>query len=158
MVKITQYADDTTLFLVDDVSILETFDLYEQASGAKINVNKCKGLWSGSRIDRTDTPTNFHWYNDQLPDKILGLFVGNVDSTMKNVEHKINTIKNTIAAWKHRDLSLKGRALAINGLLTSRLWFHAINISIPDWAVTEIETLIDKFLWNYKEFGKVYTV
>ena len=74
MVKITQYADDTTLFLVDDVSIVETFktfDLYEQASGAKINVSKCKGLWSGSLIDRTDTPTNFNWYNDQLPDKIL---------------------------------------------------------------------------------------
>ena len=153
MVKLTQYADDTTLFLVDDVSIVETFktfDLYEQASGAKINVSKCKGLWSGSLIDRTDTPTNFNWYNDQLPDKILGLYVGNVDCTMKNVEHKINTIKNTIAAWKHRDLSLKGRALVINGLLTSRLWFHAINISIPDWAVTEIETLIYEFLWNYK--------
>ena len=153
IVKITQYADDTTLFLIDDVSILETFktfDLYEQASGAKINVNTCKGLWSGSLIDRTDTPTNFNWYNDQLPNNILGLFVGNVDCTMKNVEHKINTIKNTIAAWKHRDLSLKGRALVINGLLTSTPWFHAINISIPDWAVTEIETLIYEFLWNYK--------
>ena len=69
---------------------------------------------------------------------------------MKNVEHKINTIKNTIAAWKHRDFSLRGRALVINGLLASTLWFHAINISIPDWAVTKIETLIYEFLWNYK--------
>ena len=153
MVKITQYADDTTLFLADDASILETFktfDLCEQASGAKINLHKCKGLWSGSFIHRTDTPTNFNWYNDQLPDKILGLYVGNNDCTMKNIEHKINTIKHTIAAWKHRDLSLRGRALVINGLLTSTLWFHVTNISIPDWAITEIETLIYAFLWNNK--------
>ena len=50
MVKISQYADDTTLLLADNNSIHETFktfDSYEHASGAKINVNKCKGLWSG---------------------------------------------------------------------------------------------------------------
>ena len=47
-VNLTQFADDTTLLLVDDDSIAEafrTFDLYEGASGAKINRHKCKGLW-----------------------------------------------------------------------------------------------------------------
>ena len=45
-VKVTQFADDTTLLLVDDDSIAEafqTFDLYERASGAEINKYKCKG-------------------------------------------------------------------------------------------------------------------
>ena len=43
-VKLTQFADDTILLLVDDDSIAEafqTFDLYERASGAKINKHKC---------------------------------------------------------------------------------------------------------------------
>ena len=48
---ISQYADDTTLLLADDVSItnvFHTFKSYEEASGAKINLGKCTGLWSGS--------------------------------------------------------------------------------------------------------------
>ena len=153
MVKISQYADDTTLLLADDTSIHETFktfDFYEEASGAKINVNKCKGLWSGSLTNRNDSPTDFQWFNDQLLDKILGLYIGNNDCTTKTIEHKIHKITNTIAAWKHRDLSLKGRALIVNGLLTSTLWYHATNISLPDWAITEIETQLYNFLWNHK--------
>ena len=50
-VKLSQYADDTTFTLRDDSSIQETFhllSLYESASGAKINLAKCKGLWAGS--------------------------------------------------------------------------------------------------------------
>ena len=130
-VKISQYADDTMLFLSDVNSITEvfhTFDTYELTSGAKLNLLKCKGLWSGSFASRTDSPTAFNWYNDQIPDKILGLFVGNTDCTAQNLEHKITTISNSIATWQHRDLSLRGKALVINGLLTSTLWYHATSI------------------------------
>ena len=48
---ISQYADDTTLLLADDISITNAFKIfqaYEEASGAKINLHKCKGLWCGS--------------------------------------------------------------------------------------------------------------
>jgi len=50
-VKLSQYADDTTLFLSDDQSVFQLFQtltLFEHASGAKINLEKCQGLWSGS--------------------------------------------------------------------------------------------------------------
>ena len=153
MVKISQYADDTILLLADDNSIHETlkiFDSYKYASGAKINVTKCKGLWSGSLANGNHSPTNFEWFNYQFPDKILGIYIGNDDCTTKNIEHKIHKISNTIAAWKHRDLSLKGRALIINGLLTSTLWYHTTNISLPVWAINDIKTQIYNFLWNNK--------
>ena len=56
-VKLTQFADDTLLRLVNDDLIAEAFqnfDLYERASGAKINKYKCKGLWCGGLASRSE--------------------------------------------------------------------------------------------------------
>ena len=99
---------------------------------------------------RTDAPTDFDWTNTQLPDILLGIYVGNTACTDKNIEHKLHKLRNIIATWKHRDLSLKGRALVINGLLTSTLWYQAANIHFPTWAIQEIEDLIYNFMWNGK--------
>jgi len=152
-VKLSQYADDTTLLLQDTSSIMNTFsilNLYERASGAKINRDKCKGLWSGSLKHRTDNLLNFDWYNDFIPDKILGHFFGNIDCNKRNLEPRILKIKTTIDAWQHRDLSYKGKSLVINGLLTSTLWYTATSTHMPSWAISEIENLIYNFFWNNK--------
>ena len=56
---ISQYADDTSLILCSDDSIvaaLETYDLFEKGSGAKLNQSKSKGLWLGSWSGRSDPP------------------------------------------------------------------------------------------------------
>ena len=91
-IKMSQFADDTTLLLTDESSITETFkvfDRYERASGAKTNWAKCKGLWSGAFVHRTDQLHGFEWFNDYIPDTILGQYFGNVDCTRMNWEAKI---------------------------------------------------------------------
>lgn len=48
---ISQYADDTTLLCTSDQEIDEVFSIYQQyesATGAKLNMDKCKGLWCGT--------------------------------------------------------------------------------------------------------------
>ena len=37
---------------------------------------------------------------------------------------------NIIGAWCHRDLILKGRALLINSLLTSTLWYNVTSLAV----------------------------
>ena len=118
---------------------------YESASGAKINLHKCKGLWSGSLKHRTDQLLNFDWYNTYIPEKILGTFFENVDCTRLNIDRRLQSLRNTIVAWKHRDLSFKGKALVINGLLTSTLWYTVTSVNLPPWAITDIETEIYNF-------------
>ena len=150
-VKLSQYADDTSFLLRDTASIGHTFDtlnLYERASGAKINREKCKGLWSGPFKHRTDSIYDFDWYNNYIPDKILDHIFGNVDYTRLNLEPRIQKTKNTIEAWRHRELSYKGKALIINGLLTSTLWYTATSTHIPKWAISEIEQALYNFFWT----------
>ena len=73
----------------------------------------------------------FDWFNTYIPEKILGLLFGNEDCTKLNIDRRLQSLRNTIAAWKHRELSFKGKALVINGLLTSTLWYTATSIHLP---------------------------
>ena len=50
----------------------------------------------------------------------------------------------------HRELSYKGKALVINGLLTSNLWYNVMSLLVPSWAIAQIEASIYKFFWNYQ--------
>ena len=152
-VNISQFADDTTLLITDESSITETFkvfDRYERTSGAKINRAKCKGLWSGAFAHRTDQLHGFEWFNDYIPDKILGHYFGNVDCTRMNAEAKIQKINNILQAWRHRELSFKGRTLLINSLVTSTLCYSVTSVAVPSWAITQIEQAIYRFFWNNK--------
>ena len=76
VVKIIQYADDTTLFfknahdMEEAVTALEQFG---QVAGTQLNIRKCEGLWIGSRKNRQNTCNlyNFKWPTE--PIKYLGI-------------------------------------------------------------------------------------
>ena len=40
--------------------------------------------------------------------------------------------------------------MVVNGLLTSTLWYHATSLSLPSWAVAQIEEVVYRFFWNNK--------
>ena len=85
--KLSQFADDTTLLLADDESISETFYVfhqYERAAGKNNNKSKCKGLWCGSLRHPVDQLYGFDCYNDCIPDKILVQYFGNIDCSRRN--------------------------------------------------------------------------
>ncbi|XP_064597859.1 uncharacterized protein LOC135464363 [Liolophura sinensis] len=60
-IKISQYADDASLFVGDeDFNIAETIlNKYQKASGCKVNRSKSKGLFLGAWKGRADTPLVF---------------------------------------------------------------------------------------------------
>ena len=144
--KISQYADDTTLTVVGDFSIARVFHivtLYEQASGAKINLDKCVGLWIGANKHRTDQLHGISWRNDKI--KIIGYFFGNCDIEHDQWDDKVEKFCKTLNLWKPRDLSLRGKALIINQLAASKLWYIATIYPLPEWANKQITAAI----WNF---------
>ena len=61
---VSLYADDTSAIVTSDAGILAVFDtygLFEKASGSKLNLDKCKGLWLGSWRNRLDAPISIDW-------------------------------------------------------------------------------------------------
>ena len=108
--KISQYADDTSLTVVGDESIERLayhLDLYEKASGAKVNREKCEGLWLGSNQNRTDKPLGFKWQTDKI--KVLGIHIGNMALSHTVWDEKTDKFIRTLSLWKMKDLSLKGK-------------------------------------------------
>ena len=76
--KISQYADDTGITVIgyEPIKRIEHhLSLYENASGAKVNGDKCEGLWLGSNINRANKPLRFRWYTDKI--KVPGIYIGN---------------------------------------------------------------------------------
>ena len=63
-IKFSQYADDTTTFCKDELSLgklLDLLDIYGDCSGLKLNTAKTETLWLGINAARKDTPFGIKW-------------------------------------------------------------------------------------------------
>ena len=111
-IKITQYADDTTVFVRDEESmeqLLRLLDEFKLISGLEINTSKTEAMWLGCWRDKTHTPFNFKWPKE--PICALGIYFSyNTEHANKlTFEEKINNLEKTLIGWKRRKLTLLGR-------------------------------------------------
>jgi hypothetical protein len=73
--RISQYADDTTVFVLDFdsvTSLLRLLNDFQERSGLEINTTKTEAMWLGEWKDRTDEPFGFKWPKE--PISALGVF------------------------------------------------------------------------------------
>ena len=144
------HADDTTVAATTDASIEETFslyNLYERASGARLNRGKSKGMWAGSWKDRADTPHGIQWVKD-LP--LLGATFNVGDYTIATWEPAVSKLECRLAAWSGRKLSFQGKSVIINTLALSQLWHLCHVFPVPKWAEKRINTAVWTFFWSGK--------
>ena len=146
-VRLAMYADDTNSFIGDTREIavtLEWFDRYSRASGAKLNTNKCKGLWLGAWRDRADQPFGFSWSNTL---KINGVYFG-VNGVYQNSSMLKQKVDKMCDAYRSRHLTLLGRACIVNTVICAQLWYVAAVIVLPDTIIAEINRKIYAFIWT----------
>ena len=145
---ISAYADDTSLVLSTNLAIsavLDVYRLYENGSGAKLNLSKCEGLWLGSWSDRSDCPVAISWSSTMI--KVLGIFLGPGDLAETNWRPRITAVMNGLNSWHQRSLSYGGRALVVNALALSRVWYVGSLSHVPRWVISELNSLIFNFFW-----------
>ena len=149
---ISQYADDTSLVVCSDDAIracFNVYDLYERGSGSRLNLSKSKGLWLGPWANRSDPPVGLDWSSTKI--KVLGVFLGPGNLDDDNWKPRIEAVENTLLSWRQRILSFEGRALVINALALSRVWYVASLIRMPPWVFGELLRLVFSFFWKGKK-------
>jgi exonuclease III len=106
--KISQLADDTTLFANSKSDIkhnLKTIEEFGQASGLCLNKQKTYGLWLGDLENCTENIGNIKWSTD--PIKTLGVYFGH-DT-------------NKFSSWSKRNLTMLGKITIIKTLILPKL-------------------------------------
>ncbi|KAK3093093.1 hypothetical protein FSP39_010992 [Pinctada imbricata] len=152
--KISQLADDTTLFLRTKADITKALNLIEEfgtLSGLILNRSKCQGLKLGGKEIIEDDFEEIDWESKLI--KALGIYFGKdcEIAINENWERKIVKIEKIITAWFKRKLTMIGKIQIINSLIISQLTHLVTVMPLPSVFLKRIESLIYKFLWDNKQ-------
>ena len=154
--KLSQYADDTKIFLDGSENSLHQLMLilrkFYNLSGLKVNEDKTKALWVGAMCKsekRMCKEYNLDW--DQKPLTILGVtFTAEVfdiwDYNIEDILHKVNSLINI---WSKRKLTLPGKITVIKSLISSKFTHLFLALPNPPGDFLKIlERKMYKFLWS----------
>ena len=113
LIKISQFADDTTIITKNVESLkpyLQILDCFGIISGLKLNKKKTKVMWIGSMKDSNLKVLDFETTKE--PIKVLGVHLSynNSKCTEKNF-YNINKMKTKLNLWLSRDLKIYGKSL-----------------------------------------------
>lgn len=154
--KLSQYADDTTLYLDGKESslreVINTLQKFYDVSGLKMNTEKTKLIWFGASEGSNASfcgDANFEWGTREF--NTLGV---NFNSNVKNIwslnmDKKMLEIQRLLTRWKKRDMSILGKITVIKSLALSKV-VHLL-IALPDPPEIFTQTLTKEFynfIWN----------
>jgi hypothetical protein len=150
--KISQYADDNTCSVTNDYGLLKVLDVFEQygrASGAKLNRTKLKGLWLGRWRQLSDSHGLLMWSNSTI--KIVGFhFVDAESAFAKTWEAGLEKFCKVLSEWKSRFLTLRGKCTVVKSLAAASVW-HLVRIYPPTQEILDVlRKAIWKFVWSNK--------
>jgi exonuclease III len=151
--KISQYADDTVIFLSDLDSLKEVFnilDMFKQCSGLKANREKSEAIWIGSSSNFRHKPMGIKWPDE--PIKCLGVYIENNYQQMidNNFKKCLEKIENILKTWGLRKMTLKGKIVVVNTMIISQLIYLCSVIATPQWVIGKYNKQITEFLWDKK--------
>ena len=151
-VRVTQYADDTTLICtsVQSIAICLTLCKYfGKASGAKLNLEKTCGIWLGAWRHREDKPFGINWVKNK---KMLGVVFGHRSDDMGKyadnwgpVWEKFEKVLNDNS---NRYLSLTGKATVANIMACSKIWYLAPVLELPREILNKFDRKLFQFIWG----------
>ena len=154
--RISQFADDTTLFIsCSERNLRLCMDKIEEfhlISGLQINVDKTKVVKFGKNRDSSDILcTDLIWTN-KFTSLGINYDVTDLDNiTELNIKPKLIEIEKIIRIWQIKKLTLIEKSVIIKSLLISKFIHILLSLPSPKENVfNKIESLLETFLWNGK--------
>ena len=156
--KMTQFADDTTLFLDGStnslLAALNTIELFGTLSGLKMNTSKTKVVWIGRKKhsrEKINVSHNLEWGIHQF--RLLGIhFSTNLDEMpMLNYSAALKQCDKLLMGWKKRNLTPFGKITIIKTFILSK--FNHIFTCLPSPSAhfcKSFTKMLYDFLWDNK--------
>ena len=152
-IKVTQYADDTTVFVRDRESVTQLLKLLEEFKvncGLEINTTKTEALWLGSWRNNKETPYNFKWPREPVHALGVHFSYDEQQANKLNFEEKARNLETILNAWRRRNLTLIGRIKIVKTLGVAKLIYGTSVLSIPEHFAERVNKLIFNFIWEGK--------
>ena len=152
-VRLSQYADDLIIFSrVEQDSVkaaLHELEEFHKVSGLRVNIDKTKCLQIGKEVDCSFL--SFAEVRLVRELKVLGILYSNSNTNIveQNLNQVLPKVKQEIAQWKRRHLTLIGKITVIKSMVIWKL-VHLFS-SLPNPSNAElrmINSIIFKYLWN----------
>ena len=156
--KLTQFADDTTLFLDGTrgslLAALNTLEVFGSYSGLVMNSEKTQLIWIGKKKnskEKIDTGKPLLWHSGSF--RLLGLeFNVNLnDMINKNYLKCLENIAVTLLNWKKQKLTPFGKICVVKTFVLSKLNHLFVSLPTPeDKLIDRINKIIFNFIWDDK--------
>ena len=158
MIKISSYADDTTLILDGSSTSLkaayQSITRFEQVSGLTLNAQKSRAMWIGKNKDKTGPDSLTYGFNwEKSPVDFLGVKIdpNSLNWIGENYQAKIEGLKRKLSPWLKRSLTPFGRIYLVKSEALSQLTYLMTVLPKPnDAQIKEIESIIFRFVWGGK--------
>ena len=157
-----QYADDTILFLSDNVKKARNMKYilacFENISGMRINYTKSEiiPLNLGDQV-KLSLVEIFGCPVGPFPIKYLGIPLHFEKLKREDLQPLVDKIVKRIAGWRGKLLSYAGRLVLIKTCLASIPIYLMSFFKFPNWALDLINSLMAHCLWNnFEEHGKLH--
>jgi hypothetical protein len=159
--SILQYANDTIIFMDDSIEKAKNLKLllcaFEELSGLKISYHKSEIFYFGyARNSENMYSQLFGCQIGSYPFKYLGIpmhykKLNNID--WKALEQRM---EKKHSSWKGKLLSVGGRLVLINSILTSMVLLMLSFFEVPRGVLERIEYFRSRFFWQNDEHKKKY--
>jgi hypothetical protein len=141
---ILQYADDTILFMEHDLEKAQNLKLilaaFEQLSGLKINFHKSELFFFGEAQDSVaDYAELFACGQGQFPIRYLGLPIHYRRLTIAEWKSVEERLQKCLSSWKGKLLSLGGRLVLINSVLTKMVLYMISFFILPKGVLHKLD-------------------
>ena len=145
------FADDSSVFVSKDKCIKEVFKIIEQfelATGAELNRDKTSIMGLGSWKYKDIWPVD--WLQHKVKCTVLGILITNNYDEMvnENWDILINKIRVKLNMLSTRFLSLYQKAIIINTLILSKVWYISHVLPLGKNKAKVIEQSVFRYLWS----------